>query len=174
MKLFTGTLLVAFFSAALSACGPQPQETGSEFDGTALDHKWQRALSKRMSNGVLGTRGDLLQAEVRYAGALAQAAATGVTVDRDVLFAAILLQHAHPPGGRTRGRALLADEVLLPLGFPPEKLPAVRALLTQPQSVGTQPEAAAESPATDTNLVCAIVSVEERRRTPGVAHAREC
>lgn len=175
MKSLTANLLfAAFFAAALGACGPQTQATAPEFGGTALDQKWKRTLYARMSNGILGTRGDLLQAEIRYAGALAQAAEAGVLVDGDVLFAAILLRHARPPGGRTRGRALLADEVLLPLGFPPEKLSAVRALLAQPQPAGMAAETPAEWSAADANLVCAIGSVEELRRTLGIANAREC
>ncbi|MEX0958542.1 MAG: hypothetical protein WDZ63_04590 [Burkholderiales bacterium] len=175
MKTSGATLLLAAFLAALlSACGSQAETAAPEFGGTALDQKWKRTLHARMSNGILGTRGDLLQAEVRYAGALAQAAEAGATVDRDVLFAAILLRHARPPGGRARGRALLADEVLLPLGFPPEKLPAVRALLAKPESFGTPAETPAEWSATDANLVCAIGSVEELRQTLAIAHAREC
>jgi hypothetical protein len=125
----------ALFSAALLAatvlaCSPSQEIPPGSFGGDPLDSAWKRQLHARMSNGFLGTRGDLLRAEARYAAILAERSAD-TELDRDVLFAAILLQHARHAPGPSRGSALLADAVLLPLGFPPQKLPAVRELLVR-------------------------------------------
>jgi hypothetical protein len=123
-------LVAALLSVSLLACSPSQEIPPGGFGGARLDSTWKRQLYARMSNGVLGTRGDLLRAEARYAAILAERSAdTGL--DRDVLFAAILLQHSRYAPGPSRGSALLADEVLLPLGFPPQKLPAVREIIVE-------------------------------------------
>lgn len=126
-------LLIVMAPALASAQGSRPASTMETVGGIALDAPWKAALYEFAREKLRHPAWGWTHSERDYLLAQSIAAEEGLSVDLDILFAAAFIHDAgaigefqRPDTDHAERSVEVARPLLLQLGFPVEKWPAVR------------------------------------------------